>query len=243
MRRKAFSWQLPREIDVRLGESTWGRQRAIYEADHLLIVLHSPPELETHERAPEVFLRNPDGSFSHNGMPGGEIKLKKLLGRYRELLDQYDDDHDAAASTADLFRILEHAGPLNRATSHLADALQAAREYVKSDAFLIAMRDEAYEVSRGFELLLQDVKLEVDYRMARSAEEHAVNAERMAAAQHKLNVLAAVTFPLMAVATLFGMNLIHGLEGTPALFWLVSLAAGGLGGITVLWVTNRPPAS
>ena len=37
------------------------------------------------------------------------------------------------------------------------------------------------------------------------------------------------------------MNLISGLEGTPVLFWLVSLAAGGLGGFTVLWVTDRLP--
>jgi hypothetical protein len=47
--------------------------------------------------------------------------------------------------------------------------------------------------------------------------------------------------PRGAVATLFGINLMHGLKGTPLLSWLVSLAAGGLGGVTVLWVTNRLP--
>jgi len=239
MRRKPFSWQLPQEIEVRLGESTWGRQRAIYEADHLLIVLHSPPEADTHKRAPEVFLRQSDGSYLYNGMPGGAAKLKKLLAHYRELLEQYDHAHDAATSATDLFQILEHAGPLSRASSHLCDALQAAREHVKDDLFLIAMRDEAYEISRGFDLLIHDVKLEVDYRIARSTEAHSANAERMAAAQHKLNILVAATFPLVAVATLFGMNLVHGLEGRPVFFWLVSLAAGGLGGFTVLWVTNR----
>jgi len=239
MRRKPFSWQLPPEIDARLGASTWGRQRAIFEADHLLIVLHSPPEADTHTRTPQVFLRKPDGMVLHNGTAGGEMKLKQLLGQYRELLERYDDDHDAATNATDLFRILEHIGPINRASTHLADALQAAREHVEGDPFLIAMRDEAYEISRGFDLLVQDVKLEVDYRIARSTEEHSANAEAMAKAQHKLNILAAITFPLMAVATLFGMNLVHGLEDQPVVFWLVVLAAGGLGGFTVMWVTNR----
>jgi len=239
MRRKPFSWQLPREIEARLGESSWGRQRAIHEADHLLVILHSPPEADTHTRAPEVFLRKPDGTLLYNGMSGGEAKLKRLLAQYRELLERYDDAHDAATSATDLFQILEHAGPLNRASGHLASALQSAREHSQDDAFLIAMRDEAYEISRGFDLLIHDVKLEVDYRIARSTEAHSANAERMAAAQHKLNILVAATFPLVAVATLFGMNLVHGLEGRPVFFWLVSLAAGGLGGFTVLWVTNR----
>ena len=40
--------------------------------------------------------------------------------------------------------------------------------------------------------------------IAKSAEIQAAKAEEMATAQHKLNVLAAITFPVMAVATLFG---------------------------------------
>jgi Mg2+ and Co2+ transporter CorA len=61
----------------------------------------------------------------------------------------------------------------------------------------------------------------------------------MATAQHKLNVLAAATFPLMAVATLFGMNLIHGLEGRPFYCWLVFAAGCGVGVLTMQWVMRQ----
>ena len=239
MRRKTFSWQLPREIEARLGETTYGRQRAICEAEHLLIVLHSPPDRETHAREPQVFLRRPDGSVLWNGTGGGEVKLKQLLTAYRELLEHYDDALDDAQTVADLFEILEPLGPLNRATTHLSQALQAARDHAREDAFLIAMRDEAYEISRGFDLLFADAKLALDYRVAQSAEAQMAKAQEMATAQHKLNILAAATFPLMAVATVFGMNLLHGLEGGAALFWIVLLAGCAVGGYTVRWVTTR----
>ena len=107
MRRKAFSWTLPHAIEARLGESTYGRQRAIFEDEHLLIVLHSPPEPDTHRRNPEVFLRKPDGSWWHNGMAGGDAKLKKLLASYRELYERYDDAYEQAASATELFAVLD----------------------------------------------------------------------------------------------------------------------------------------
>ena len=37
------TWNLPEAIRVRLGQSTYGRQRAIVEEGHLLLVLHKPP--------------------------------------------------------------------------------------------------------------------------------------------------------------------------------------------------------
>ena len=43
MKRKEFSWQLPEKIVHRLGDTSYGRQRAIFEDDHLLIILHLPP--------------------------------------------------------------------------------------------------------------------------------------------------------------------------------------------------------
>jgi len=239
MRRKTFSWQLPREIEARLGESTYGRQRAICEAEHLLIILHAPPDPETHAREPQVFLRKPDGVVLWNGTGGGELRLRQLLVTYRELLERYDDALDNAQTVSDLFEILEPLGPLNRATTHLSQALQAAREHAREDAFLIAMRDEAYEISRGFEILTADAKLALDYRIAQNAEAQMAKAKEMAAAQHKLNILAAATFPLMAVATFFGMNLVHGFESAPGLFWVVLLAGCAVGGYTVKWVTTR----
>jgi hypothetical protein len=240
MRRKAFSWTLPAEIEARLGESTYGRQRAIAEADHLLLVLHTPPEPDTHERSTEVFLWKPDGAVWWNGAANGEPKLRKLLAWYRERLEHYDAAYERAASASDLFDILDDLASLSRASVNLSAAIQAGREARRGDKLLIAMRDEAYEISREFELLFHDAKLALDYRMARSAEQQMAKAQELATAQHKLNVLAAVTFPLMAVSTIFGMNLVHGLEDQPAgLFWFILACGGVIGGVAVTWMIGR----
>ena len=37
------TWSLPEAIRVRLGQTTYGRQRAMFEEGHLLLVLHKPP--------------------------------------------------------------------------------------------------------------------------------------------------------------------------------------------------------
>jgi len=240
MRRKQFQWTLPPQIERRLGEATYGRQRTMHEADHLLIILHAPPAPDETTRDPQVFLRKPDGTMMWNGKDGGEPKLRRLLARYRELYEQYDDALDQAGSAAALFEIIEAITPLNRATTHLHQALQSAREAVRDDAFLIAVRDEAYEISRSFELLLADAKNAMDCRIARDNEIQAAKAADMTAAQHKLNILAAMTFPLMALATLLGMNLVHGLEKrTPLLFWCVFAAGLVLGLLTKAWVTRN----
>ena len=240
MRRKTFSWTLPAEIEARLGEATFGRQRAIAEADHLLVILHSPPEPDTHRRSAEVFLWKPDGTVWWNGVTGGEQKLRKLLAWYRERLEHYDSAYERATTASDLFDILDDLASLSRAAANLSAALQAGREARRTDRLLIAMRDEAYEISREFELLFHDAKLALDYRIARSAEAQMVKAQEMATAQHKLNVLAAVTFPLMAVATIFGMNLQHGLENqSPALFWGLLVCGVGVGAGAVAWMIGN----
>jgi Mg2+ and Co2+ transporter CorA len=83
------------------------------------------------------------------------------------------------------------------------------------------------------------VKLALDYQIAENTEQQAARADEMAAAQHKLNVLAAVTFPLMAIATLLGMNLVHGFETEPpALFWSVVILGFIVGFVVKGWVTK-----
>ena len=239
MQRKTFTWTLPREIEARLGESTYGRQRIIQEADNLLIILHSPPAEETHQREAHVFLRKPNGALMWNGQENGEIKLKRLLASYRELFEKYDEALESAHTATDLFTILEPLAPLNRASTHLMETLESARDAVKEDKFLIAMRDEAYELSRSFELLFTDAKLELEYRVAQNAEAQMAKSQEMARAQQKLNTLAAATFPLMALATVFGMNLANGLEAGPIFFWLVLSAAIGAGVLTMDWVRKH----
>ncbi|MFM7099767.1 MAG: hypothetical protein ACKO3N_01190 [Verrucomicrobiota bacterium] len=241
MKRKQYAWSLPAEIESRLGDNSYGRQRAIEGAGHLLLVLHAPPGPQTREREAVVFLRRPDGQHLCNGFEGGEQKLRKLLADYRARWEELDEQYDNAASADELFQLLERLTPLNRASTNLAAALQSARDLVRDDRFLIGMRDEAYDVSRAFELLLGDARLKLDYRTAKDAESHALKAAEIATAQHKLNILAAVTFPVMALATLLGMNVLHGLENRPlAIFWVVLLLGAGLGFGVKSWVTRNP---
>jgi Mg2+ and Co2+ transporter CorA len=75
--------------------------------------------------------------------------------------------------------------------------------------------------------------------MAKNAEAHAAHADKMAAAQHKLNVLAAITFPLMALAALLGVNLTHGLENRSPIVFLVVLVIGfAIGFVVKRWVAR-----
>jgi hypothetical protein len=243
MKRKPLNWTLPPEIEARLGESTYGRQRAIAEADHLLIILHQPPAADTLDREPALFLRKPDGSLLANGYDNGGHKLRKLLADYRARWEECDKAYDSADSAAQLLRLLESLAPLNRSSTNLAGALQAARDLAKNDKFLISMRDESEEISRAFELLTADAKLKLDYRIARNSEAQAAQAQAMISAQHRLNVLAALTFPIMALATVLGMNLKHGLENqSPALFLLVLSMGVMIGLVVKKWVASRTRA-
>lgn len=239
MSRKPINWTLPPEIEARLGENSYGRQRAIYEADHLLIILHAPPAVGTIERETLLFLRKPTGQYLCNGFENGEQRLRKLLADYRAAWEVCDRTYDSADTAEDLFKLLEQLAPLNRASTNLANALQTARDAVKQDKFLISMRDESYEISRAYDLLVVDAKLKLDYRIAKNSEAGAAKSEEMAKAQHKLNILAAITFPLMALATLLGMNLTHGLEDkSPALFAAVLAVGIAIGLLVKGWVTR-----
>ena len=82
----------------------------------------------------------------------------------------------------------------------------------------------------------------LDFRIARSVEAQIRTAEVGNRAQHKLNILAAVTFPLMAVTAVFGMNLHSGLEGLPVIaFWLVFIGGLLLGMFAKGWVGSTTP--
>jgi len=244
MKRKEYQWQLPPEIERRLGDSTYGRQRAIFEADHLLLVLHAPPSADDLHRECLVFLRTPDGRYFCNGQENGEAKLKALLASYQTLLQRYEKAYALSKEAKDLFGIIEAVAPVSHAAGNLRNAVQSARELVREDRLLIAVRDEAYDLARNLELLLSDAKTALDYRIAEHAEAQADRAEEMTVAQHKLNVLAALTFPLMAIATIFGMNLLHGMEDqSPLFFWVVFAMGLVVGALTKGWVTNMKKAT
>ncbi len=242
MKRRQFDWTLPDAIERRLGDSTYGRQRTIFEDGHLLIILHAPPGADDEGREAEVFLRRPDGDLLCNGQQNGEFRLRKLLAAYHNRLEELTDMYEQSSGmvSAELFELIEALTPLNRSSTNMQGALQSARELSGDDQFLIAMRDEAYEISRGFELLYADAKAALDYRIACNAESQAQKSAEMAAAQHKLNILAAITFPLMAIAALLGMNLVHGFENaSPGVFYAVFIAGLVVGLLVKGWVTQN----
>ncbi len=242
LKRKKYNWELPIEIENRLGESSYGRQRAIFEAGHLLLILHKVPNEDDISRDAMVFLRKPDGSWHCKGQDNGEYRMRKLLASYQEQHQELEKNYDTAKTAKGLFAIIEPLTPINRAAKNMGDALQSARDLVKEDLFLIGIRDESQDIARNFEILMSDTKLSLDYRMAKNAERQAAHGYQMAEAQHKLNLLAAITFPLMAMAAIFGMNLVHGLEEKPVyFFWVVMIIGIVIGILTQKWVTKTKP--
>jgi len=132
----------------------------------------------------------------------------------------------------DYFRLLQEIAPLRRAGRHLYETLQEARDMVRDDHDLIVCRDQAYQIHRTAELVQGDCKIGLDCAIARRAEEEAESSRRMALAAHRLNVLAAVFFPIVTISSILGVNLSRGLEEdmlTQWFFWLV-LAGGVLSG-------------
>lgn len=235
------NWSLPEAAKRRVGSTTFGKQRSIYEEGHLLLLLHRPPGKNDANREGVVFWRNPDGEWQSGKGGPGKGALKKHWADYAALETKLTENYEADPDSATLFGLLETLSPLTRAVRNGHAALQAAREAVGSDPFLIEMRDAASEVERNFDLLLEDVRNAISYRGLREAEENARQGREVARAGHRLNVLAALFLPLTAVTSIFGMNLRSGLEsGSSNLFWAVLLGGVALGGLLTAWILARP---
>ncbi len=238
------TWTLPDSIRTRLGPSTYGRQRAIIEEGHLLLVLHKPPGPDDRAREGLLFWRNPAGDWQFNRGGPGTGGLKRHVQSYAEIEAGLTAKYEQAADITALFDLMETLVPLTRAARNLHLALQTAREAIKSDPFIIEMRDQAYEVERNLDLLYEDVRNAIHQRAARKAEEQSRLSEQALHASHRLNILAAWFLPLTALASIFSMNFAHGLnERSPAWFWLVFIIGLGLGFAMKGWVVGKPPAT
>jgi hypothetical protein len=241
-RRIDYDWELPPELQQRLGTSSYGAQRVLHEAGHLMVILHEPPAGTGAERKNAVFLRKPDGAWLHKGNNPGERALQKLLESYRAALSAFEIRHEAADNSEALFQILGPLIPLSRAASNMQTALQAAREAVPEDALITDMRDRAVEIARGIELLLADTRMSLDYRLAHAAEQQAHAAMEVSRAQHKLNTIAALTFPLMAIGAAVGRNLHSGMESLPGwVYWAIFGAGLFMGLLLRGWVKAPEP--
>lgn len=198
---------------------------------HLLLILHEVPEPGVPERQGIFFWRDPAGKWSTNVRGNGLPELRALVTRYIERVDALESAFAAANSVERLFPVLRAATPIERASKHMHEVLQAAREAQRQDRDIINIRDLAGEVVRAAELLNAEARTALEFDIAESAESQAKANRALAEAGQRLNLLAAVFLPLTAVASVFGMNLPSGLEGVanPMLFWVVLVVGIGVG--------------
>ncbi|MCC7073314.1 MAG: hypothetical protein IT383_18525 [Deltaproteobacteria bacterium] len=219
------SWQVPQRFRQRVGTSA-GRQRAMIDAGHLLLILHDVPKVGDDERAPRLFWRAPDGAFKAKESRGdGLPSLKRHVEAFKAAVQELDEKVDRAKQAEEIYQVLRAAAPIARTTRNLHKALQEAREGV-DDKDIISLRDAAGEIERSAELVVSDAKNALDYLEAKAAEEQASFAKKTADAQHRLNLLAALFFPITAIGSVLGIELTKGLESQGAwLFWSIVVAA------------------
>jgi hypothetical protein len=242
-------WQVPATFTSRLGD-TAGRQRAMAADGHLLLVLHEPPEAGALDRAGRLFWRDAQGEWRSKSLGDGAQALKRHVAQFADRLEDLEKQWQRAASAEDFYLLLRAIAPLHRTTRNLYATLQEARELAADDRDLINQRDRVGEIERAIELLHGDARNGLDFTVARQAEQQAQRTYEMAVAAHRLNVLAAIFFPIATLSgiysAVFGMMLAHGDAwqhpwSTPGLFWCV-LALGLLGGLVLAKRVARKPA-
>jgi Mg2+ and Co2+ transporter CorA len=235
------TWDIPNKIRDRFGDSA-GRQRAMSAEGHLVLVLHEPPGPDDRERKAKILWRNPAGVWQCNTDGSVVNLLKKHVGGYTAKAEHLEDLLQIASCAADYFHLLQAIAPLQRASRNLHTTLQQAREFIPDDHEIISARDTAGDAERAFDLLQIDAKNGLDYTIAQKTELQSERSFEMSVSAHRLNVLAALFFPIMAVSAVFGMNFPSGLESVaqPWLFWCVLMVGFGAGLLLVRAISERP---
>ena len=219
------SWNVPGIFRDRLGDRA-GRQRTMIADGHLLLVLHKVPRPETSDRDGVLFWRNADGQWASTGVVGGLGGLRAHIEEFAAAIERLEVAYENANDASSYFLVLQAITPLHRSAAHLHAALQAAREGIPDDRDLIVLRDRAGDLERAAELVYTDATHALSYSMAKRSEELARSNHALAAAGHRLNVLAAFFLPISAIAAVFSMQLSSGIEHcTPGMFWIVLGAA------------------
>lgn len=200
---------------------------------HLLLVLHRLPKPRDRTRTGVFYWRKPDGSWLYSGGGSGINPLVKHLKEYGDAEEKLALAYDQAQTAEDYFEILESMAPLRLATKNLHSTLQSAREGVPNDKDIIDLRDWAHDIERSLDLLYEKTKNALDYTIAQRAEQQTRLSVASVEAGYRLNILAAIFFPLTALSCLFGMNVASGLEGDSVVtFWAIALVSLFIG----LWV-------
>lgn len=212
---------------------------------HVLIVLHEVPDpREPDVRVAQLFWRRSDGGWRSTGTTSSTIEpLRAHVETFDRAADILEARVDAAACARDWFDVLHAAAPLVRTARNLSRTLQEARELARGDHELISLRDQAQEIERALELIHGHARDGLDFTIALNAEESARASQHASDAGHRLNLITATFLPITALGSLLGINLQHGLErwSAPWLFWIVAVAAFGLG-LAVRASLPKPPA-
>lgn len=208
-------WGVPQAFRDRLGDEA-GRQRLMEADGHLLLVLHAPPRAGDPYRRGRLFWRSDEGLWKPQSLTHEKHAIGELIDEYDALADEIEQqDHDSSTAE-DYFAILTALNPLVRAAHNLHAVVQEGRQAAPEDRKLILLRDRAYSLTRRLELLQQDSKNTLDFVIARRAEQQAESSRGQARAAHRLNLLAALFFPLATLTSLFGVQFAHGLESYDA---------------------------
>lgn len=201
------TWSVPEELRKRVGKRA-GRQRHMRADGHLLLILHAPPKGDEPERQGRYFWRNPSGAWMSNEFGSGIGALNKHLDQFEDLLANLDRSEEQAKTAEEYFDVLSRVTPLHRSARNLHRVLQDARTECPDCPDLIDLRDRAYAIERSAELLFEGTKQSLDFIVALRAEEQAKASLRMEASAYRLNLLAAIFFPLLTVASILGVDLL-----------------------------------
>jgi hypothetical protein len=177
------TWAVPGKFRERLGAQA-GRQRAMLDQGHLLLVLHAPPDpAEPERREGRLFWRAPEGAWKSSPAQGGLFALRAHLEEFARAAAALEERIEGAERAAEWFQAVRTASPLLRTARHLHAALQAAREGLPQERELIGLRDQAGDVERAAELLHELAREGLEFTIARRTEEQAVQGQVMLRAE------------------------------------------------------------
>jgi Mg2+ and Co2+ transporter CorA len=212
----------------------------MFHEGHLFLILHKVPSGRTPERTAIYFYRNPEGNWFSTARGSGLAAFQQYMEAYERAIDDLEDKMLKANNATGFFEILQAIQPIHQAAANMHNTLQSARDQAGPDKILITMRDRSADADRAAALIHEEARNAMDYNLAMQAERQASHAQRIETASHRLNVLASIFLPVMAMASLFGMNLPSGLEtGGPWYFWGILIIGMCMGVVVTVAATRR----
>lgn len=233
-------WNLPAEFRNRLGTQV-GRQRVMQSGNQLLILAHHVPEANERSRRGVVFWKDDKGVWKSNTEVQGSAAIREHLERFSEKLEHFESLETKALSSHEYLQLLEGLAPVVRSMRNLYEVLEESRKQAIDDRDLIDLRDYAYELSRQGELLYDDSKNRMEVAVVRRAEEQAKASHQMTVSAHRLNIMAALFFPLATLGAILGTTLTDNWSWSHS--WepfVVFLSLGVIGGFVLAYFISLP---